>query len=113
MTKENEIPRLNLEQFIFTPPGPMGWSFEISEEEIEKARFGITKMIETEEGLDQLGDIYELGINEKMEVLKNVEDSLKQVEIVKEEEIQEDIIKIILPIKPLKGPWLSKKYRKK
>lgn len=113
MTKENEIPRLNLEQFIFTPPGPMGWSFEISEEAIEKARSGITKMIETEEKLDHLGDIYELGINKKMEIQKTIEAPIKQVEVVEKEEIQEDIIKIILPIKPLKGPWLSKKIRKK
>lgn len=119
MAKESEVPKLDLEQFVFKPPGPMGWGFEISEYDIENAKRGILNIIETEEQLLDLGKIYELGANtiSKNEKQENVEVERVEeviVNIMEDKLIEpENRIRIILPVGPLKLPWLPKKDKKK
>ncbi len=49
MSDENDnIPILDLESFVFTPPGPMGWAFEVTEEDMKNAKEGVKNIIEAE-----------------------------------------------------------------
>lgn len=113
LSEENIIPRLDLSQFVFTPPGPMGWTFEITEDEIENAKKGILSIIEAEERLIEFGKIYELELKGKVVETDSVE---KKEEVHVEEVIEEEpteSIRIILPTGPLKAPWLPQRKKKR
>lgn len=120
MTNEREVPKLDLSQFVFKPPGPMGWAFNISEEEIAHAKNGILKIMEAEDRLSELEGIYELSLNKVG--AKESENQVEEIEVeemleVQTEEIKvnepKDNIRIILPVGPLKAPWLPKKEKKR
>lgn len=112
MSKEHDLPRLDLSQFVFTPPGPMGWAFDITEEDIQNAKEGILNIIETEERLTKLGEVYEIGLNVSKRNI-TVDSLTQEVEIEEEkQEIELNNIKIVLPLGPLKAPWLQKKMKK-
>lgn len=134
MNEEKEsIPILDLESFTFTPPGPMGWNFEIMEEDMINAKRGIQSIIEAEESLsldglvelspkyvvEKQNDDHEFEKVVEAETIEILQDKIKETE---EEEINkqaeemdeeandtliEEKIKIILPDQPVKGPWLS------
>lgn len=112
MKEENDIPRLDLSQFVFTPPGPMGWTFNISEEDIENAKQGIQNIIDAEERLISLGKVYELSIQGPITDTQ-LEEIQEDKELVPEQIEPIEKIKIILPVGPLKAPWLPKRNRKK
>jgi len=132
MSSEHEeivIPILDLEKFVFSPPGPMGW--ELSEYEQQKnivlnessvlENLAIIKEVELEElpkiGLLDLEDksppkttmIDEVQDKEIQDVMELEEQSEELNEIVLTQ-IEKPKIKvtIITPDHPLKGPWVSK-----
>lgn len=132
MSSEQEeivIPILDLEKFVFSPPGPMGW--ELSEYEQQKnivlnessvlENLAIIKEGELEElpkiGLLDLEDksatkttmIDEVQDKEIQDVMELEEQSEELNEIVLTQ-IEKPKIKvtIITPNHSLKGPWVSK-----
>ncbi|MBE5096742.1 MULTISPECIES: hypothetical protein [Bacillus cereus group] len=132
MSSEQEeivIPILDLEKFVFSPPGPMGW--ELSEYEQQKnivlnessvlENLAIIKEGELEElpkiGLLDLEDksatkttmIDEVQDKEIQDVMELEEQSEELNEVVLTQ-IEKPKIKvtIITPNHSLKGPWVSK-----
>ncbi len=132
MSSEQEeivIPILDLEKFVFSPPGPMGW--ELSEYEQQKnivlnessvlENLAIIKEVELEE-LPKIGllDLEEKSLpkNTMIDVVqdKEIQDVIELEEQSKElneivlTQIEKPKIKvtIITPDHPLKGPWVSK-----
>ncbi|MDF9496087.1 hypothetical protein COJ37_03170 [Bacillus cereus] len=132
MSSEQEeivIPILDLEKFVFSPPGPMGW--ELSEYEQQKnivlnessvlENLAIIKEGELEElpkiGLLDLEDksatkttmIDEVQDKEIQDVIELEEQSEELNEVVLTQ-IEKPKIKvtIITPNHSLKGPWVSK-----
>lgn len=132
MNSEQEeivIPILDLEKFVFSPPGPMGW--ELSEYEQQK-----NIVLNESSVLENLAIIKEIELEElpKIGLLDLEEQSLQKTTIideVKDEEIQNAIelkeqnpeqnevvptqiekpkvkVKIITPDHPLKSPWIAK-----
>lgn len=131
MNSEQEeivIPILDLEKFVFSPPGPMGW--ELSEYEQQKnivlnessvlENLAIIKEIELEE-LPKIGllDLEEQSSQkttiideEKDEETQNAieieEQNLEQNEVVPTQIEKPKVkVKIITPDQPLKSPWIA------
>ncbi|MBG9465179.1 hypothetical protein ABE55_01135 [Bacillus thuringiensis] len=132
MSSEQEeivIPILDLEKFVFSPPGPMGW--ELSEYEQQKnivlnessvlENLAIIKEVE----LEELPKIGLLDLEEKLPPKTTMIDDVKDKEIqdvIELEEQSEELNEIVLtqiekpkikvtiitPDHPLKGPWVSK-----
>ncbi|MCQ6337809.1 MULTISPECIES: hypothetical protein [Bacillus cereus group] len=127
--EEIVIPILDLEKFVFSPPGPMGW--ELSEYEQQKnivlnessvlENLAIIKEVELEE-LPKIGLLdLEEKLPPKTKMIDEVQDKEIQDVIELEEQIEElnEIVltqiekpkikvTIITPDHPLKGPWVSK-----
>ncbi|PGL73824.1 hypothetical protein [Bacillus thuringiensis] len=132
MSSEQEeivIPILDLEKFVFSPPGPMGW--ELSEYEQQKnivlnessvlENLAIIKEVE----LEDLPKIGLLDLEEKLPPKTTMIDEVQDKEIqdvIELEEQSEELNEIVLtqiekpkikvtiitPDHPLKGPWVSK-----
>ncbi|EMN7732651.1 MULTISPECIES: hypothetical protein [Bacillus cereus group] len=132
MSSEQEeivIPILDLEKFVFSPPGPMGW--ELSEYEQQKnivlnessvlENLAIIKEVE----LEELPKIGLLDLEEKLPPKTTMIDEVQDKEIqdvIELEEQSEELNEIVLtqiekpkikvtiitPDHPLKGPWVSK-----
>ncbi|PFF27169.1 hypothetical protein [Bacillus thuringiensis] len=132
MSSEQEeivIPILDLEKFVFSPPGPMGW--ELSEYEQQKnivlnessvlENLAIIKEVE----LEELPKIGLLDLEEKLPPKTTMIDEVQDKEIqdvIELEEQSEELngivltqiekpkikVTIITPDHPLKGPWVSK-----
>ena len=132
MSSEQEeivIPILDLEKFVFSPPGPMGW--ELSEYEQQKnivlnessvlENLAIIKEVE----LEELPKIGLLDLEEKLPPKTTMIDDVQDKEIqdvIELEEQSEELNEIVLtqiekpkikvtiitPDHPLKGPWVSK-----
>ena len=132
MSSEQEeivIPILDLEKFVFSPPGPMGW--ELSEYEQQKnivlnessvlENLAIIKEVE----LEELPKIGLLDLEEKSPPKTTMIDDVQDKEIqdvIELEEQSEELnevvltqiekpkikVTIITPDHPLKGPWVSK-----
>ncbi|MED3219059.1 hypothetical protein P4380_22200 [Bacillus thuringiensis] len=131
MNSEQEeivIPILDLEKFVFSPPGPMGW--ELSEYEQQKnivlnessvlENLEIIKEIELEE-LPKIGllDLEEQS-SQKTTIIDEVKDEETQnaIEIEEQNPEQNEVVptqiekpkvkfKIITPDQPLKSPWIA------
>ncbi|MDA2385885.1 hypothetical protein PDN41_30285 [Bacillus cereus] len=131
MSSEQEeivIPILDLEKFVFSPPGPMGW--ELSEYEQQKnivlnessvlENLEIIKEIELEE-LPKIGllDLEEKS-PQKTTIIDEVKDEETQnsIEIEEQKPEQNEVVptqiekpkvkvKIITPDHPLKSPWIA------
>lgn len=132
MNSEQEeivIPILDLEKFVFSPPGPMGW--ELSEYEQQK-----NIVLNESSVLENLAIIKEIELEELPKIgLLDLEEQSPQkttiIDEVKDEEIQNAIelkeqnpeqnevvptqiekpkvkVKIITPDHPLKTPWIAK-----
>lgn len=127
--EELVIPILDLEKFVFSPPGPMGW--ELAEYEQQR-----NIVLNESSVLENLAIIKELELEElpKIGLLDLAEQSPQKntiIDEVKDEEIQNIIeleeqnqeqneviltqiekpkvkVKIITPDHPLKGPWIAK-----
>lgn len=131
MSSEQEeiiIPILDLEKFVFSPPGPMGW--ELSEYEQQKnivlnessvlENLAVIKEVELEElpkiGLLDLEEesppkttmIDEVQDKEIQDVIE-LEEQSKELNETVLTQIEKPKIKvtIITPDHPLKGPWVS------
>ncbi|PEB36198.1 hypothetical protein COM77_10755 [Bacillus cereus] len=132
MSSEQEeivIPILDLEKFVFSPPGPMGW--ELSEYEQQKnivlnessvlENLAIIKEVELEE-LPKIGLLdLEEKLPPKTKMIDDVQDKEIQ-DVIELEEQSEELNEIVLtqiekpkikvtiitPDHPLKGPWVSK-----
>ena len=132
MSSEQEeivIPILDLEKFVFSPPGPMGW--ELAEYEQQKnivlnessvlENLAIIKEVE----LEELPKIGLLDLEEKSPPKTTMIDEIQDKEIqdvIELEEQSEELNEIVLtqiekpkikvtiitPDYPLKGPWVSK-----
>ncbi|KAA0780951.1 hypothetical protein [Bacillus sp. TE8-1] len=132
MSSEQEeivIPILDLEKFVFSPPGPMGW--ELAEYEQQKnivlnessvlESLAIIKEVE----LEELPKIGLLDLEEKSPPKTTMIDKIQDKEIqdvIELEEQSEELnevvltqiekpkikVTIITPDHPLKGPWVSK-----
>ncbi len=127
--EEIVIPILDLEKFVFSPPGPMGW--ELSEYEQQKnivlnessvlENLAIIKEVE----LEELPKIGLLDLEEKLPPKTKMIDEVQDKEIqdvIELEEQSEELNEIVLtqiekpkikvtiitPDHPLKGPWVSK-----
>ncbi len=127
--EEIVIPILDLEKFVFSPPGPMGW--ELSEYEQQKnivlnessvlENLAIIKEVE----LEELPKIGLLDLEEKLPPKTTMIDEVQDKEIQDVIELEEQIeelneivltqiekpkikVTIITPDHPLKGPWVSK-----
>ncbi len=132
MSSEQEeivIPILDLDKFVFSPPGPMGW--ELSEYEQQKnivlnessvlENLAIIKEVELEE-LPKIGLLdLEEKLPQKTTMIDEVQDKEIQ-DVIELEEQSEELNEIVLtqiekpkikvtiitPDHPLKGPWVSK-----
>ncbi|KAB2393458.1 MULTISPECIES: hypothetical protein [Bacillus cereus group] len=131
MSSEQEeivIPILDLEKFVFSPPGPMGW--ELSEYEQQKnivlnessvlENLAIIKEMELEE-LPKIGllDLEEQS-SQKTTIIDEVKDEETQnaIELEEQNPEQDEVVptpiekpkvkvKIITPDQPLKSPWIA------
>ncbi|WP_242316177.1 hypothetical protein [Bacillus cereus group sp. BfR-BA-01355] len=131
MNSEQEeivIPILDLEKFVFSPPGPMGW--ELSEYEQQKnivlnessvlENLAIIEEVE----LEELPKIGLLDLEEKSPQKTTIIDEVKDEETQNAIEIEEQKpekneavptqiekpkvkVKIITPDHPLKSPWIA------
>ncbi|MED2584978.1 hypothetical protein P4201_32340 [Bacillus thuringiensis] len=132
MSSEQEeivITILDLDKFVFSPPGPMGW--ELSEYEQQKnivlnessvlENLAIIKEVELEE-LPKIGLLdLEEKLPQKTTMIDEVQDKEIQ-DVIELEEQSEELNEIVLtqiekpkikvtiitPDHPLKGPWVSK-----
>ncbi|MGE7881920.1 hypothetical protein [Bacillus sp. NPDC094077] len=130
--EEIVIPILDLEKFMFSPPGPMGWEMSEYEQTLEKQKdivldessilenLAIIKDIELVElpivGLLELETISSKTNTIVKDIVEEIND--EDIQIVEEEAIQSDFIttepekpkikiKIITPNEPLKRPWIA------
>ncbi|NUC18012.1 hypothetical protein EXW28_14305 [Bacillus mycoides] len=130
--EEIVIPILDLEKFMFSPPGPMGWEMSEYEQTLEKQKeivldessilenLAIIKDIELVE-LPTMGLLELETISSKTTTIdKDVNDEINDgdIQIVEEEAVQSDFIatepekpkikiQIITPNEPLKRPWIA------
>ncbi|OJD58290.1 hypothetical protein [Bacillus sp. NH11B] len=130
--EEIVIPILNLEKFMFSPPGPMGWEMSEYEQTLEKQKdivldessilenLAIIKDIELVE-LPTVGLLELETISSKTNtIVKDIVDEIndEDIQIVEEEAVQSDLsttepekpkikIQIITPNEPLKRPWIA------
>ncbi|PFB30274.1 hypothetical protein [Bacillus cereus] len=132
MSSEQEeivIPILDLEKFVFSPPGPMGW--ELSEYEQQKNivlnEFSVLEnlAIIKEGELEELPKIGLLDLEDKSATKTTMIDEVQDKEIQDVMELEEQSeefnevvltqiekpkikVTIITPNHSLKGPWVSK-----
>ncbi|QBJ83477.1 hypothetical protein C7M23_01767 [Bacillus subtilis] len=108
------ISKLDLDQFVFTPPGPMGW----------QAHDSISAEKEEEEKHLDVGSIRELPhINAPKEYQKETKEKETDHKIVDDEEEDEDeepdlaeeakVEIIILPSESKPAPWFSQTVKRK
>ncbi|KZD27504.1 hypothetical protein BW897_06560 [Bacillus cereus] len=129
--EEIVIPILDLEKFMFSPPGPMGWEMSEYEQTLEKQK---EIVLDESSILENLAIIKDIGlvelpimglleletISSKTTIDKDVNDEINDgdIQIVEEEAVQSDFIatepekskikiQIITPNEPLKRPWIA------
>ncbi|VXC78790.1 conserved hypothetical protein [Bacillus mycoides] len=130
--EEIVIPILDLEKFMFSPPGPMGWEMSEYEQTLEKQK---EIVLDESSILENLAIIKDIGLVElptmgllELETIssktttidKDVNDEINDgdIQIVEEEAVQSDCIatepekpkikiQIITPNEPLKRPWIA------
>ncbi|WP_223700659.1 hypothetical protein [Sutcliffiella deserti] len=136
MTEKPKIPKLELEKFTFSPPGPMGWNMAEYEQLLEKSEelvlneSTINAHLQSLQGVQLVefslsGELKseQTGLNAQLplEVEEEVEVEAEQVseivmeETVAEEDQEEDTkepvpknrITIIIKEPSLKTPWIS------
>ncbi|MBS9806197.1 hypothetical protein J4052_24985 [Bacillus toyonensis] len=126
--EEIVIPILDLEKFMFSPPGPMGWEMSEYEQTLEKQKDIVLDESSILENLAiiqniELVELPTVGLLELETIsskTKNIDDEIydEDIQIVEEEAVQlESIttepekpkikIKIVTPNDPLKRPWIA------
>ncbi|MGX5440593.1 hypothetical protein [Bacillus cereus] len=126
--EEIVIPILDLEKFMFSPPGPMGWEMSEYEQTLEKQQDIVLDESSILENLAiiqniELVELPTVGLLELETIsskTKNIDDEIydEDIQIVEEEAVQlESIttetekpkikIKIVTPNDPLKRPWIA------
>ncbi|MES5893758.1 MULTISPECIES: hypothetical protein [Bacillus cereus group] len=130
--EEIVIPILDLEKFMFSPPGPMGWEMSEYEQTLEKQKDIVLDESSILENLAIINDIelvelptvglleLETISSKTNTIVKDIVDEIndEDIQIVEEEAVQSDFsttepekpkikIQIITPNEPLKRPWIA------